>query len=481
MAGRSRECSQYPASSAPPPSRFSPRRRSSRREWQVSRPSWFATEPRDRVPPSRKEQSVRDPNYIWKHPRKSHYREPASTRSAYPPSYNKYQTGSGLAYPPSHHSSSAHPQRPRHCPRPVDTGTSSSWTQRTRVREPVASHVSHSAAPIDAHHPNLHVTFHGGGFQPSKPSGGTSSLGQSPPIAMHDFQPTHAKRKKVEDDFQPTHAKRRKVEDDFQPTHAKRRKVEDDFQPTHAKRRKVEDYTDPSPSLSRRPDKWRNADTATSHSTKAVPVSKLGKKIVALDCEMVGCLEINMPRAQGAGTSTDLLRGTLNKVAMKSKRKKKRKPLLREASVAGRCSIVDYNGRVLYDEYIRPNEKILSFRTPWSGITPSDMQLAIPFDKAQAEILDLLDDCIVVGHSIVNDTDSLKMELPPPERVRDTSHYVPLRTMAGMNRASVPSLKKLANALLGLEIQKGAHDSVEDARVSMKLYKLVEQEWEGKG
>ena len=452
MAGRSRECSQYPSSSAPPPSRFSPRRRSSRREWQTSRPSWFATEPRDRVPPSRKEQGVRDPNYIWKHPGKSHYR-PASTRPAYPPSYNKYQTGSGFAYPPSHHSSSPHPQRPRHCSHPVDAGTSSSWTQRTPVREPVARHVSHSAAPIDAHHPNLHVTFHGGGFQPSKPSGGTSSPEQSPPIAMHDFQPTHAKRKKVEDDFQPT----------------------------HAKRRKVEDYTDPSPSLSQRTDKWRNADTATSHSTKAVPVSKLGKKIVALDCEMVGCLEINMPRAQGAGTSSDLLRGTLNKVAMKSKRKKKRKPLLREASVAGRCSIVDYNGRVLYDEYIRPNEEILSFRTRWSGITPSDMQLAIPFDKAQAEILDLLDDCIVVGHSIVNDTDSLKMELPPPERVRDTSHYVPLRTMAGMNRASVPSLKKLANALLGLEIQKGAHDSVEDARVSMKLYKLVEQEWEGKG
>ena len=439
MADRRRESSQYPSSSAPPPSRFSPRRRSSRREWQASRPSWFATEPRDRVSPSRKEQGVRDPNYIWKHPRKSHYR-PASTRPAYSPSYNKYQTGSGLAYPPSHHPPSPHPQRPRHCPRPVDTSTSSSWTQRTHVREPVARHVSHSAAPIDAHHPNLHVTFHEGGFQPSKPSGGTISLGQSQPIAMHDFQPTHT-----------------------------------------AKRRKVKDYTDPSPSSSQRTDKWRNADTATSHSTKAVPVSKLGKKIVALDCEMVGCLEINMPRAQGAGTSSDLLRETLNKVAMKSKRKKKRKPLLREASVAGRCSIVDYNGRVLYDEYIRPNEEILSFRTRWSGITPSDMYSAIPFDRAQAEILDLLDDCIVVGHSIVNDTDSLKIELPPQERVRDTSHYVPLRTMAGMDRAKVPSLKKLANALLGLEIQKGAHNSVEDARVSMKLYKLVEQEWEGKG
>ena len=188
-----------------------------------------------------------------------------------------------------------------------------------------------------------------------------------------------------------------------------------------------------------------------------------------------------MPRALGAGTSSDLLRGTLNKVAMKSKRKKKRKPLLREASVAGRCSIVDYNGRVLYDEYIKPNEKILSFRTPWSGITQSHMQSAIPFDDAQAEILDLLDDCVIVGHSIVNDTDSLKIELPPQERVRDTSHYVPLRTMAGMDRAKVPSLKKLANALLGLEIQRGAHNSVEDARVSMKLYKLVEQEWEGKG
>ena len=447
MAGRNWECCQYPSFSAPPPPpRFCPRR-SSRREWEKFRPLRFASEPRDGVPPSMEEKSAQDPEYIRRYPRKSRY-GPVSTRPVYPPSYDKYQTAPDLAHPPSHHRPSVHPssssysQRPRHVLWSSNASTSSSSrAQSARVVEPVTRHVSHSGpSPTDTHHPNLCVTVPGGDFQPRKQTGGKRSLVQSPPITTQDFQPMHA-----------------------------------------PPRRNIKDYTDLSPNLSRKTDTYRNADTVTSYSTKPIPVSKSGKKIVALDCEMVGCLEINLPRVQGAGTSADLLRGTLNKVEMKRKRKKKRKPLLREASVAGRCSIVDYNGRVLYDKYIKPNEQILSLRTRWSGITSSHMQSAIPFDEAQAEILDLLDDCVIVGHSIVNDTDSLKIEFPPQERVRDTSCYVPLRTMAGMDRAKVPSLKRLANALLGLEIQKGAHSSVEDARVSMKLYKLVEQEWEGKG
>ena len=38
-------------------------------------------------------------------------------------------------------------------------------------------------------------------------------------------------------------------------------------------------------------------------------------------------------------------------------------------------------------------------------------------------------------------------------------------------------MKNLAIIHLGIEIQKGPHDSVEDARAAMELYKLVEDSY----
>ena len=235
--------------------------------------------------------------------------------------------------------------------------------------------------------------------------------------------------------------------------------------------RVIQDYTQPCPSTSR-----------SCEHIQDIPVSKTGKRIVAMDCEMVGCLEVNTPRVQvtDSTSSADKLRSTLNKVEMKPgarRRKRKRNPLMREISVAGRCSIVDYHGRQLYDEYIKPNQQIVNLRTRWSGIKWTDLESAVPFDDAQAEILQLVDGCVVVGHALENDTRSLNIYLPP-EQIRDTSYYLPLRRMAKLNCSHPPSLKKLAKALLGLEIQKGSHSSLVDARVSMKLYKLVERKWE---
>ncbi|VDM82743.1 unnamed protein product [Strongylus vulgaris] len=42
----------------------------------------------------------------------------------------------------------------------------------------------------------------------------------------------------------------------------------------------------------------------------------------------------------------------------------------------------------------------------------------------------------------------------------------------------VPSLKKLAKAVLGIDIQQGEHDSIIDARVALRLYLAVKKKWE---
>ncbi|KAM6059439.1 apoptosis-enhancing nuclease [Theristicus caerulescens] len=174
----------------------------------------------------------------------------------------------------------------------------------------------------------------------------------------------------------------------------------------------------------------------------ASPVLRPGK-YVAIDCEMVG-----------TGPQ-----GRLSELA--------------------RCSVVNYEGDVIYDKYVQPELPIVDYRTRWSGITKQHMKSAIPFKAAQAEILKILKDKIVVGHAIHNDFQALKY-FHPKDRTRDTSQIPMLKQRAGLPvRASV-SLKSLARHLLQKKIQVGrkGHSSVEDAQTAMELYRLVEVQWE---
>ncbi|KAH1183867.1 hypothetical protein KIL84_014483 [Mauremys mutica] len=166
-------------------------------------------------------------------------------------------------------------------------------------------------------------------------------------------------------------------------------------------------------------------------------------KCVAIDCEMVGT---------GPG-------GKLSELA--------------------RCTVVNYNGDVIYDKYIRPELPIMDYRTRWSGITKQHMQKATPFSAAQREILKILKDKIVVGHAIHNDFRALKY-FHPRSRTRDTSRIPLLNRKAGLPVKVSASLKSLARQLLHKKIQVGqkGHSSVEDARTSMELYRLVEVQWE---
>ncbi len=93
------------------------------------------------------------------------------------------------------------------------------------------------------------------------------------------------------------------------------------------------------------------ASTSQRHPTHQAAPRTLGPlKYVALDCEMVG----TGPK----GCCTEL----------------------------ARCSIVTYEGDVIYDKYINPINPVTDFRTPWSGIRRRDLLHAIPFDQAQKEV-----------------------------------------------------------------------------------------------
>ncbi|KAM5156682.1 interferon-stimulated 20 kDa exonuclease-like 2 isoform 1-T2 [Mantella aurantiaca] len=166
-------------------------------------------------------------------------------------------------------------------------------------------------------------------------------------------------------------------------------------------------------------------------------------KIVAIDCEMVG----TGPK------------GSISALA--------------------RCSVIGYHGDVVYDKYVRPANPVTDYRTKWSGIRREHLVNAIPFVTAQKEILKILHGKIVIGHAIQNDYKALGY-FHPKEMTRDTSKITLLNRKAGFPEKEIASLKRLAKQLLHKDIQKGrgGHSSVEDAKTTMELYRLVEAEYE---
>lgn len=140
-------------------------------------------------------------------------------------------------------------------------------------------------------------------------------------------------------------------------------------------------------------------------------------------------------------------------------------------SVLARVSIVNLFGHPILDRYVAPPAKVTDYRTRYSGIRKRDIEDAPEFSTVQAEVARIIKDRIVVGHALHNDFSALKLS-HPPEKTRDTSHY-----FKHLFQGKTPSLKKLCESVLGISIQKGEHDSVQDAQATMRLYVSVRDQW----
>lgn len=145
------------------------------------------------------------------------------------------------------------------------------------------------------------------------------------------------------------------------------------------------------------------------------------------------------------------------------------------ASELARVSIVNFHGHTVYDQYVKPREKVTDWRTFVSGIRPSDMKNAISFKQAQTEVAHLLKDKILVGHAIHHDLEALYLT-HPKRSIRDTSKHTPFKQK--YSKGKTPSLKKLSAEILGIDIQGGEHSSVEDAKATMLIYKSDKKNFE---
>ncbi|KAF9496322.1 hypothetical protein BDN71DRAFT_1482216 [Pleurotus eryngii] len=222
------------------------------------------------------------------------------------------------------------------------------------------------------------------------------------------------------------------------------------------KRQKTEDGSPPSeagPSrITLQPPPFAPIDTpsATAGDLKSalkamvlgdIPYSDLQKqpgKYLALDCEMVGV---------GIDGS--------------------------ESSLA-RVSLVNYHGAVQLDEFVRQRERVVDYRTQYSGVRERDMVNAKPFEEIQTQVAELLKDKILVGHAVFNDLKALLLSHPRSQTL-DTQYYA---WKFQATKSKYIALRNLVQQELGLTIQGGEHSSVTDARATMAIFRLYKREWE---
>lgn len=130
-----------------------------------------------------------------------------------------------------------------------------------------------------------------------------------------------------------------------------------------------------------------------------------------------------------------------------------------------RVSIVNAEGKTIYDKYVLPREEVVDYRTHVSGVQPGHLSNGTPFNQVQQEVHKLISNKTVVGHGLCNDF--RVMNLTHPQRLtRDSATWKPLRKMVGIS--TKPSLKLLSQKLLNINIQEGEHDSVIDAKAALR-------------
>ena len=135
-----------------------------------------------------------------------------------------------------------------------------------------------------------------------------------------------------------------------------------------------------------------------------------------------------------------------------------------------------HEGVPFIDDYISTSEPVIDYLTTFSGIRPGDLSPTtsphhvIPLKVAYKKLWLLLHlGCIFIGHGLAKDLRTINMHIPKPQII-DTVDLFYIR-----ERQRKLSLRFLAWFLLKEDIQTSTHDSIEDARSALKLWRKYQE------
>lgn len=136
-----------------------------------------------------------------------------------------------------------------------------------------------------------------------------------------------------------------------------------------------------------------------------------------------------------------------------------------------RVSVVDWDGNVVLDELVKPEQPVIDYVTFYSGITEEMLKpVTTTIGDIQKRLLEIVTpQTILVGHSLESDLKALKF-----------AHPFIIDTVLQYPHPRGPPLKSglsfLAEKYLGKRMKRdrveGGHDSIEDARAALELIKL---------
>ncbi|CED82537.1 pab-dependent poly-specific ribonuclease subunit pan2 [Phaffia rhodozyma] len=125
------------------------------------------------------------------------------------------------------------------------------------------------------------------------------------------------------------------------------------------------------------------------------------------------------------------------------------------------------------DDHIHTSEPVVDYLTDFSGIHPGDLDpplsehTLVPLKVAYKKLRLLVDlGCIFIGHGLKKDFRIINIFVPPSQVLDTVDLY------SSPQRQRKVSLRFLTWFLLKNDIQTGEHDSIEDARAALQLYRL---------
>ncbi|KAG0430978.1 Small RNA degrading nuclease 5, partial [Dictyocoela muelleri] len=199
--------------------------------------------------------------------------------------------------------------------------------------------------------------------------------------------------------------------------------------------------------------------------------SKTPYWMVSIDCEMVETIKY-MPSANFYNQSIDKITECPEYITHKSVEEdingedENRKNLINpeierqccfntetRQSELGRITILNNNGEIIYDKYVKPENEVIDYRSEYSGLTPDLLVNAISFESMKNDIQKIIGiNTVIVGHSLENDMAALRSY---HHLIIDTS-----KLYRGRDCRKI-KLKELARKYLKKQIQVNEHCSIE--------------------